>query len=189
MSKTRLHCAIAIVGKKGCGKSTKLAELALNYPADRKVLIMDVNGSPAYNQFQKVDVNDIKRLKKGKVRLMGTPTEETLNIIARDFRDGLLIAEDCTKYIENSPTKAVKTLLVDHRMLGCDLVFTFHAIKFIPPFFWQMLSHVMICKTMENVDTARNRNVIPNADEIIAAYLRVKASKDAYYCETVETYI
>lgn len=190
MSKTRdLHYSIVMVGKKGCGKSTKLAEIARKYPADLKVLIIDVNESPAYNQFQKIDVNDIKRLKKGKVRLLGTPTEETLNIIARDFRNGLIIFEDCTKYIENSPSKGIKTILVDHRMLGCDLIFTFHAVKFIPPFFWQMTSYVTLCKTMENVETARNKNVIPNYDEIIKAYKKVNASPDKYYSETVETYI
>ena len=67
-----LHVSGIMVGRKGTGKSTRLAKIAAQYPADGKVLIIDVNRSPAYNQYQEIEVKDIHRLKKGVVRLVGS---------------------------------------------------------------------------------------------------------------------
>lgn len=188
MSKTRdIHHTSLMVGRKATGKSTKLAAIARKYPKSKKVLIIDVNASPAYNEFREIQVKDIPRVVSGVVRLIGTPDEETLTKIARDFRDGLLIFEDCTKYISGHPSREIKTFLVDHRMYKCDLIFTFHSIKFIPPFFWQMTSYVMLCKTQEQLDTPRNRQVIPNYDVMLKAFKEVEANKDQYYSKTVST--
>jgi hypothetical protein len=187
MSTRDLHITGVIVGGKGTGKSTKLAEIASKYPENKKVLILDVNGSPAYNTFTQVDISKIKRLNRGVVRMMGTPDEETLKTIAKDFRNGLIIFEDCTKYIFGYVSPEIKTFLVDHRMYGCDLIFTFHSLKMIPPFFWQMISYVTISKTLENFINGQNRERVPNYEAIADAFQKVKASDDKYFSITVET--
>ncbi|RFZ84775.1 hypothetical protein DYU05_03985 [Mucilaginibacter terrenus] len=189
-SKTRdLHVTGIVVGRKGTGKSTKLAKIASAYPADSKVLIIDVNGSPAYNQFKEITINQVKLLRKGVVRLLGTPSTETLLIIARDFRDGLVIFEDCTKYIEGNVRPEIKTFLVDHRMFRVDLIFTFHSLKRVPPFFWEMISYVTLLKTQETFSQGMYRNRVPNYEKVLAAFNKVNAHPDNYYSITVETLI
>lgn len=190
MNERDLHITGIIVGRKGTGKSTRLAKAADIYPADKRVLILDVNGSPAYNRFQAITPGHLTRWKNnaGKVKLVGTPTIETLQIIAENYRNGLIIFEDCTKYISGNVSPEIKTFLVDHRMFNCDLVFTFHSLKRVPPFFWEMISYVTLLKTQENFGN-EYRNRVPNFEAVQAAFKRVNASKDDYYSETIETLI
>jgi hypothetical protein len=187
MNTRESYSASIVVGRKHTGKSTLLAGIADAYPG--KVLIMDVNGSPAYNKFRKCTLKEATLLKSGKVRLLGTPDEETLKVIADKFRGGLVIFEDCTKYIGSYVKPEIKTFLVDHRMMNCDLIFTFHSFKRIPPLFWEMTSYITILKTQDNFVTARNREMVPNFDEIAVAYNQVMASSDNYYSKTVETLV
>lgn len=189
MAKRDLHHSSIMVGRKGTGKSTKLAVIAAKYPASKKVLIIDVNGSPAYNNFERIEISKLKHLKSGKVKLLGTPSDSDLEFIAENFRDGLVIFEDCTKYIESSPSRAIKTFLVDHRMYRCDLIFTFHSLKRIPPFFFEMTSYITLCKTQEQIEGARNKNIIPNYENVIKAWNKVQTNPNPYYSLTVETFV
>lgn len=184
-----LHYSAIVVGQKGVGKSTKLAAIAKQYPAHLKVLIIDVNGSPAYNSFKQIEVKDIGRLQKGIFRLLGTPDPTSLTAIANKFRDGLVIFEDCTKYISGAVQPAIKTFLVDHRMYNCDLIFTFHSLKRVPPFFWEMISYCVLFKTAEVFDTPTNKNRIPNYENMLKAYNEVKTNKDIRFNKTIETLI
>lgn len=189
MPKRDLHHSSIMVGRKGTGKSTKLAKIAMQYPSSKKTLIIDVNGSPAYNAIERIELSKLKYLKNGKVKLIGTPSDDDLEYIANNFRDGLVIFEDCTKYIDASPSRAIKTFLVDHRMYRCDLIFTFHSLKRIPPFFFEMTSYITLCKTQEQIEGARNKNIIPNYESVIKAWNKVQEHSDPYYSITVETLI
>lgn len=184
------HTASIIVGRKHTGKSTMLADIAGKYQHG-KVLIMDVNGSPAYNHIKPCTIDQVKRWKSigGVAKLVGTPAEETLTVIAECFRGGLVIFEDCTKYISGNVPPAIRAFLVDHRMMRCDLIFTFHSLKMIPPFFWQMISYITILKTQENFIGPQNKQRVPNYDKIAEAYAKVNAHPSDYYSITVETLV
>jgi hypothetical protein len=186
--KTRdLHHASIIVGRKGTGKSTELARIAKAYATGgRKVLAIDVNGSAAYSSYELIEVSQLKRFKSGIARLMGTPSKDLI-VIARDFKNGLLLFEDCTKYISGTPSPEIKTFLVDHRMNKTDIIFTFHSLKRIPPFFWEMISYITLLKTQEIFENSANRSRIPNYENILEAYKKVQANKDPYAKITVET--
>ncbi|MGN7988674.1 hypothetical protein ACTJKC_15100 [Pedobacter sp. 22226] len=183
-----LHYSAIVVGRKGVGKSTYMAKTALQYPSDSKVLIIDVNGSPAYNSFKTIEPNQIKLFRSGHAKILGTPTDETLEIIARDFRGGLIVFEDATKYISGNVKPNIKRFLVDHRMFQCDLIFAFHSLKFVPPFFWSMIAYCTIFKTAE-VFNNKYQDRIPDFETIKKAYDKVKASKDIRFHITVETSI
>lgn len=184
-----LHYSAIVVGRKGVGKSTYNNSVAVKYPRAKKVLIIDVNGSPAYNAHRQIEVKDIRGFRTGIAKILGTPTLETLKIIAKYFRNGLVIFEDCTKYIEGNVHPSIKEFLVDHRMFNCDLIFTFHSLKRVPPFFWEMISYCVLFKTAETFESARNKNVIPNYESILSAFRRVNKAKDIRYNETIETLI
>ncbi len=183
------HHTTIVIGRKHTGKSTYLNRIAKNYPKDLKVLILDVNGSPAYAEHPEIKLKQLRQLESGVVRLIGTPSKEDLLTIAKNFRDGLIVFEDCTKYIEGNVAPEIKAFLVDHRMHRADLIFTFHAFKRVPPFFWEMSSYVTIMKTQENIDTPRNRNNIPNFSEVLEVWKDVMASKNEYENQTIETLV
>lgn len=193
MTATRENVTILYVGRKHTGKSTDLAKMALDYPKESKVLIIDVNSSPAYNHgriTQLAKYGDLKRWKndRGIVKIPGVPTEEDLNFISEKFRNGLIIFEDCTKYIFANPSPMIKKFLVDHRMYGCDLVFTFHSFRRIPIQFWEMSSYITIKKTQDTWQKSWI-NRIPNSVDVEAAFKRVMAHENNYYHETVATLV
>lgn len=189
----RLHKAWAILGRKGTGKSTYANKCALAYIAanpNKRVLIFDVNGSPAYAAHESITYGKFREWSNGIRRLYDSDHERALAFIAKNFDKGLIIFEDCTKYIPANPTKDIKAMLVDHRMMNCDVMFTFHSVKFVPPFFWKMLNAVSLGKTDDNF-THRSllQKDIPNIAAIAAAGLKLKAHPNQYHRILIETNI
>lgn len=198
MVRTRINDTEIIVGRKGTGKSTYANKRACAYPKNKKVLIVDVNGSPAYEQHKHIDTKTLcsPRWKSGVVRYYEPDHDLMMQSImthCNDFKpkgQGILIVfEDCTKYIDSNPNKAVKSFLVDHRMWNADLMFTFHSFKRIPPFFFEMCSYITVMKTQENFETSRNEKVIPNYEGLRNARRLVMASPNDYIHKTIATLI
>jgi hypothetical protein len=188
---TRGHLASLVVGRKRTGKSTYTNKLAKDYAArhpGKKVLIIDVNGSPAYKEHQQIDREQFKRWNKGIKRFYESDHEEMFAFITQHFRNGLIIFEDCTKYIDPLPSRQIKTFLVDHRMWDADLVFTFHSLMRVPKFFWEMTAYIVLKKTQDE-EKELLRRPIPNKPAVLAAWRRVQAHKSEYHDETVETLI
>ena len=184
--------ASLLVGRKHTGKSTEANRIAKQYAAkhpSKKVLIIDVNGSPAYREHgPPIDRPMFRRWKSGVVRFYESDHAEMFAFIIANFRNGLIIFEDCTKYIDANPSKQIKTFLVDHRMWEADLLFTFHSLKRVPNFFWEMTSAVVLKKTQEE-EKEWLKKPIPNKTDLLAAWRRVQAHKSEYHQETVQTLI
>lgn len=197
LPRVRLNDTELVVGRKGVGKSTYGNTRAERYPAGKKVLIIDVNGSPAYKHHTLIDDATLLsgRWKKGIVRYHNKDHEAMLeNIITlcenKDlWQGGLILFEDCTKYIDPNPGKVIKSFLVDHRMWNADLIFTFHSFKRIPPFFWEMASYVTFFKTQEIFEGPRNENIIPNYHAIAKARAQVMADANERAKRTIPTLI
>ncbi len=196
--KTRINDTEIIVGRKGTGKSTYANKRACAYPSNKKVLIIDVNASPAYKQHKLIDAKTLlsNRWVKGVVRYYESDHDLMMNNIIKHcnntqtIKQGILIVfEDCTKYIDANPGKLVKSFLVDHRMWNADLMFTFHSFKRIPPFFFEMCSYITVMKTQENFETPRNENLIPNYETLVKARRLVMASNNDYIHKTIATLI
>jgi ABC-type phosphate/phosphonate transport system ATPase subunit len=192
------HLAIAICGRKHTGKSTFARNMLLKL--NHKVVIVDPNGSPAYNQIQKIEVSKLRTLKSGIVKIY-TPNpkqlfEELWDIMHDKNGDpirwnGTILFDDATKYIDSKPSEKVKSILVDHRMYSLNLLFTFHAISFIPPFFWKMLTNIVLLKTQDLMEENYREysKKIPNFTEIYSEWMEVMASKDPYAHAIVKTLI
>jgi hypothetical protein len=191
----RSHLATGIVGKKHTGKSTKARQLANAYAKahpDKRVLILDVNGAPVYADLPLLTETQVRTwLPDARLKMARFYLEDNKAMLAavQKFRGGLLIFEDCTKYIAGHPTPNVKAFLVDHRMRDLDLMFTFHAITFVPPFFWKMLNQVLLLKTSDTAAELKTRSQIPNKVAFMAAYEKLQKTKDDYAAVLVDTNI
>jgi hypothetical protein len=192
---TRLHKATAIIGRKGTGKSTYANKLALAYIAanpTKKVLIFDVNGSPAYAEHEPITYGRWHEFTCGVRKLYDSDHERAMKFLSVNFRGGMIIFEDCTKYIDAHPKKEVKTMLVDHRMMHTDLVFTFHSVGFVPPFFWKMLNYISLGKTDDDFTNRRSywlTKGIPNVLQVISKGISLVKNKNDYHREMIETNI
>lgn len=186
--KQRENLATLLVSRKATGKSTYLAKLARGYAAknpNKRVLILDVNGAPAYAEIPQLTETEFRNWRKdstirvAKFYLGAKRENEMMDLVIQHFKNGLLILEDCTKYIKSSPSDEVRAFLVDHRMLNLDLVFTFHSLYKVPPFFWDMVNLVVLGKTDETLEN-RDRRRYPNFAKLLETFKKVQASKDQY---------
>lgn len=180
-----------IVGRKAQGKSTKIRQIVDRYPSDKRVLIVDVNNSPAYQDIPRMEVRHVRHWRKGVYKINNRDKSAMLWEILEYVRNALVVFEDCTKYIKGNVGEEVISFLVDQRMYNLDLLFTFHSVKRIPPQFWEMTNYLVLFKTNENIDTPRNRNVIPNYEAVQQAFERIKNAPAVngriQYHETIPT--
>jgi hypothetical protein len=88
------------------------------------------------------------------------------------LRNGAVIFDDCTKYIDANPAEDIKNFLVDRRMIGLDLIFTTHALRFLPKFCRGMINSVTIFKTAETFESEKEIKALqyPNYSAIYKAW-------------------
>lgn len=189
--------AIIIVGRKHTGKSTLTNKMVVNFGRknpEKRVLIINVNASPAYERHPEITYPGMKLWKKGVYQFYDSDHKAMFDYLfkvfdprARKF-NGMFVFEDCTKYIDPYPDKQIKSFLVDHRMWNADMLFTFHSLGSVPPFFWKMTSRVILLKTQDVIDNSFAKR-IPNWKEVSAAHERVMAHPSNYHHEVVSTLI
>ena len=177
-----------VIGKKKVGKSTFLNSQAEAYAkkTGMKVLVVDVNGAPAYAHHQLLSCNNFPVWCKGNYngvkRFYLKDKPQMMDMIVEHFRDGLIIFEDCTKYIRGRVPDNVMELLVDHRMWNADIIYTFHSLMKIPPSFWDLVNLVTVFKTndvLEGNDNKYNARV-PNYPAIKKAMIAQRNNKTPF---------
>lgn len=194
MPERRTNITGILVGRKATGKSTYLAKLAKGFSTrtGKRSLIIDVNGAPAYKDIPLLDEkgfstwNSNSSLRVAKFYL--SDEDKMLGLIADNFKNGLLVLEDCTKYIPSNPPQNIKKMLVDNRMLNLDLFFTFHSLRKVPPFFWDLVDTIVLGKTQDRLRPS-DVDRYPNFYAIQKAFEEVQRSKDQYIKRTVNTLI
>jgi hypothetical protein len=194
---SRSNEAMIIVGRKHTGKSTLANVIATEFAKknpEKRALIVNVNASPAYDKHPYISYEGMKRWKKGCYQFYDRDHEKMFDHFMEVFDprtkkfNGLFCFEDCTKYIDPHPDKKIKAFLVDHRMWNADMLFTFHSLMSVPPFFWKMTSRVIILKTQDVIDSSFAKR-IPNWKEVGPAHERVMKNENNYYHEVVSTLI
>lgn len=183
-----------LVGQKATGKSTELERIARDYSkSGKKALILDVNGSPAYAKVPAIQTADeFRKWCTGKsdigplAKYYDPDHVVMFEFLIKYFRNGLVVFEDCTKYIDATPSREIKTFLVDHRMWNVDLLFTFHAVSMVPPFFWKMTSYVILKRTTE-VFRPSDKFRYPFWEALQKGIERLKKSKNPYESVVIET--
>lgn len=181
----RLNKTIIIAGAPGHGKTTKILELIKNYP--KKVLIYDVNNEKAYSQFPLIQVNEIKNHSWGVARVFSTDIKTVVKTIDEHFWNGLVVFEDATKYLPSGVANVDywRSIFTNYRHRNRDYFFTFHSLKRIPPFVYEMSNYLTLFKTREQFDGALKK--VPNFNVVQTAYNKVQKAKDKFYNVTVST--
>lgn len=193
----RNRLANAIIGGNGQGKSSFTAEIIekVYLPRGERVLILTSQDPPAYKKYPRIEnIEDLLFVKKGAVKYYNPYNSKQmlsqikeLCLIGIDtpkgkkyFRNGLVVFEDCTNYISANPQEELKNFLVDRRMADLDLIFTTHAIRFLPKFVRGMVNSVTIFKTAETFENSKEiqRLAYPNYHELFQAWKKVMNTPD-----------
>jgi hypothetical protein len=201
MNNNRPHTSTIIVGRRFTGKSTYLATeiIPIYLKQKKRIIIITATDPTAYEKIPRIYTFD--NLRTWLIDDKQTPAVKfyssddpfkmikELNSFAQNekiINNMLLIFEDATNYIDANPDRAVKNFLVNHRMYNCDLIFTLHAIEFIPPFFSKMSNYLTIFKTndaltLQYLKTRRITKYI----ELFNAWLHVMKQASQNYKTTI----
>jgi hypothetical protein len=104
------------------------------------------------------------------IRKDGTPMNrreinETCLILMNHFTDGQLILEDTNVYLTRSAQDRFVSALVTVRHRNCDLIMVFQSSRAPDPRMWGNISLVKMHKTIDSIDSVRNK--IPEQYEIL----------------------
>jgi hypothetical protein len=141
-----------IVGINDTGKSTFLLK-KIKVAKPKRVLVVTQTGNPTiWQKYPEINLND----KKAVASFKGIRTvkalrynKETLKLIYENFRNGMVIFDDCKQYVKSNleHTKGLIELLGDFRHLGIDIWFVLHSCLQVPPEVWSHTKYAFIGKT------------------------------------------
>lgn len=156
--------ATAIIGGVQQGKSslvTKLIEQCYD-KRTHKVVILNNTAPLAFSQFDYYEDAAVLSAKwRGVIRYHnpGGFKEAIKDVYeaasSGALRNGAVVFDDCTKYIDPWPSEDIRNFLVDRRMIQLDLIFTTHALAFLPKFCRRMINYITVFKTAENFESPR----------------------------------
>lgn len=179
----RVNIVSVIIGGRGTGKTTYLKEKILKVNRLPKVLVMDTFPHPSYEDFQIIPGEKLRLLKKGNKRVIGSNTNENLDAINQYYKNGLLVFEDCTKYIKANVQDSVRNLLIDSKQKNLDIILMYHSIGQTPPDIFRLCDFVVLFKTGEQWDNSWKK--IPNAHEVKNAFEKVNEHPSKYHHITI----
>lgn len=170
-----------IIGRRGCGKTTFFKKI-LNIEKKKK-LVVDTILHPSYEDFQSINISDIKRFKSGKARVICNNFDLLFYEINNNIINAHILFEDCTKYIDTNIPQALKAFMVDSKQKNLDLTFMYHGFGFVQPAMFRLADTITVFKTNENIK--RYESKIPNYPAIEKAYNIVNESKNPFLNKTL----
>jgi DNA helicase HerA-like ATPase len=184
---TRTPKQILIIGTNGTGKTTFLKQLVVNElkKKDSHILIV-VPDDMEWNNVPYVHERFPQRVAKyvGVRKIIYYPG--LLPIIRDNFKNGLLIFDDCRSYFKASMDIDLRGILIRRRQQMIDICAVGHGFTEIPPTFFTFATHFAVFRTIDNIE--RRKDVISNFEEMKEAQARVnqKAQTDAHYFEIIK---
>ena len=168
----------AVVGKKGVGKTWRTLDILKKYvvgnPAKgikgRRVLILDVNDEfetvPSidlknvglFSFHQKIEMRRVRPYKADGKKMSLDEISQALTFILENFKYGLLLIEDITKFVSDSIGKDLLGGIVTQRHYDCDIILHFQTIgKVGNPKILGNLNVMRMHKTGDTVDRHKEK--------------------------------
>lgn len=188
-TETRVAKVCLIFGTRNSGKSYYfLNEFLPVYRAahpQKKILVVDTLDHPKYRHIPTITIDMLPRWKRPSIyRLYGSNTDEMLKAVSK-LENTLLVLEDASKYIPMDLPDWVKRWFLDTKQLGTDVLAMFHGFNWCPP---KLCGIADIYTIFRTTSPQCRKEQIPNYEATMAAYLKVKNSKQQWPRETVLMY-
>ncbi len=200
----RNHKTFAVIGDKAQGKSHFLRKFALSYynsakdcfdsgktNHQKRVLIHDPSEASAFSEFQTITIDEIQNgiRKNGKrykwvsgIRRIENDADAyddklVMEVISAYFRNGLVIFDEATDWMDNSRLKKwQKELFTKHRNKGLDLMYVFHNFMNIPRLIRPHIWTYVIFRTPEKPKNSKwfAQLLFPNPEEFYRLWCKVE---------------
>lgn len=153
---------IVIIGRPGCGKSTTALKF-IETLGKQKCLIVDPDGlEKIWYQFQLIDGTNAEQVKnltgikksfspgKKKVHLL-------FNNLYNNFRNGLLVLDDCRVYVNSNADDSLEDMLRRKRQMMSDIITMTHCWTETPPIFFRFATHFILFATDEPIESRKHQ--------------------------------
>jgi|GEM_PF-5667041 len=173
---------ILLAGKRFSGKTT--TAMALAKASGKRIIVVDLNEHPSYSDWEHLSLEDIKTYKgtNGYVVIGDTSIDEVCDLLNTYQRNVFIMFEDAARYIPQTITKGgLMNLVIDLRKRNFEVLFMYHALSFIPPFFAKMYNFIVIHKTNEDISSRKLQDKFNNWVTIMQKKaIQVNNSKDEH---------
>jgi ABC-type Na+ transport system ATPase subunit NatA len=177
---------IVFIGTNGTGKTTKLKELVSNLLKIKRRILIVTPDDVEWNSIPFVNDRFKERISSYKGARRMIFESDTIQLIDQEFRNGVLIFDDCRAYLDAHTSKELHTIMVRRRQRDIDVIFVAHGFSDVPPKFFNFATFYILFKTNENIATRKNR--INNYPILAAAQEKVNfeaESNNPYYYEII----
>lgn len=184
MATEREALLIMMAGAPGCGKTT-LAKQFVEKLGKNKCLIIDPDGlEDKWTAYKQIDVSDpaaIRNLKGVAWSYSMENSDVMFKNIYENFRDGLLVFDDCRVYLKPNAESALRNMLRRKRQMMADIICAAHGFSEIPPAFFPFVTHYALFRTEDTLDS--RKKMLNPFDKFLAIKNEVdrEASRNKYY--------
>lgn len=183
MSGKRTTKLIVILGYTGTGKTTMVKKLVTEESRNRgRALII----TPDDREFSNVPYFNLRfpdRLAtfNGERRIIYY--DGLLPVIRDNFRNGLLVFDDCRSYLSAATTQELHNILIRRRQKMYDMIAVGHGFTEVPPKMFTFASHIILFATKDNIHSRKTVLRDYQSMEIAQQRINAMALKDAHYYE------
>ena len=183
--KGRNPFCFAIIGCPGSGKTTFANSLIDKELANGgKALILNIDFSDWHDvPHMNGDNPDVYKYTNEVRKIIG-PNTKHWNFISTEFRNGLIIAEECRHYVpkEILSEPSLQKIMQRKRQYAIDLAFLAHGVTQLPPGLMPFFTHFIQFATLDSIDKRRTElgqwyPLLKNGESIINR----ERKKNPYY--------
>jgi hypothetical protein len=180
---------ILIVGTNGTGKSTFADKIINAYPAHKKRLIVDPDGSEKlFDKYPEIEQSDLKKLSQleGKIYKVLYTDSSLFEDIHNYFRNGLLVLDDSRNYTGSRDEDLLK-IYRRSRQFNIDILFICHGLSEIPPSLLTFTTKIIMFNTVDSWQRLKRNIPNPKTFDFLVNYVRAKAATNPYFKLELDT--
>ncbi|MCX6208377.1 MAG: hypothetical protein NTZ59_02450 [Bacteroidetes bacterium] len=148
------------IGQRGSGKTThanNVANAFIKSHIANKIIVVDTDAHPFYNDFDVVDIESLKNVRSKKIRCEDADDSDLFLTLNTYQRNAFVIFEDAAKYVSSNISNALKKCIIDMRKRNFDLAFMFHSLSDVPPYIAKNYNAMVLFKTLDNFNIRQDK--------------------------------
>lgn len=174
-----------ILGYNGTGKTTITKKIVLHELKKKRRALIITPDDIEWPTVEMVHPKFPHRIREyvGARKMIYQPG--ILEIISENFRNGLLIFDDCRAYLTASLDADLHNIMIRRRQKMMDIIAVGHGFTEVPPKFFTFGSELILFRTIDNIE--KRKPVIRNFEAMKAAQIRInqRAETNPHYSEVI----